>query len=106
MKHYRLNQMKNGWFIGDFEPSVLQTQAFEVGIKTIEQGQVGPLHIHHQSDEVTVVIQGLARMNGRILNPGDICHLVPGQASDFEALETTTLVVVKMPSLPHDKELL
>ena len=41
-------------------------------------------------------------MNGRVLGPGDILVLEPGDAADFVALEPTTSVVVKLPSVPGD----
>ena len=44
-------------------------------------------------------------MNGRELGPGDILVLQPGDAADFVALEPTTSVVVKLPSVPGDKYL-
>jgi len=32
MKLHKLDDMVRGWFIGNFEPSVLKTKKFEVGI--------------------------------------------------------------------------
>ena len=32
MKNYKLKDMKNGWLVGNFLPSVLKTNEFEVGI--------------------------------------------------------------------------
>ena len=42
-------------------------------------------------------------MNGRTYGAGDIIVLEPGEATDFRALEKTTTVVVKMPSVLGDK---
>ena len=55
--------------------------------------------------EITLIASGRARMNGRVLGPGDILVLQPGDAADFEALEPTISVVVKLPSVPGDKYL-
>ena len=42
-------------------------------------------------------------MNGRTFSTGDIIVLEPGDMTDFRALENTTTVVVKMPSIAGDK---
>ena len=39
MKLYNVNDMKRGWFIGDFEPNVIRTKGFEVG------------YLHHRAGE-------------------------------------------------------
>ena len=39
MKIKKINDMWRGWFIGDFEPSVLKTKEFEVGVLTHKKGE-------------------------------------------------------------------
>ena len=53
--------------------------------------------------EITLIAQGRARINNKILNQGDIILIRPGEAAEFEALEDTITVVVKWPSLLGDK---
>ena len=38
--------MWRGWFIGDFEPSVLKTKDFEVGVLVHPKGEKWPAHFH------------------------------------------------------------
>jgi len=38
-----------GWFIGDFENSVLRTKDFEVGLLTHKKGEVWPAHYHKEA---------------------------------------------------------
>lgn len=52
---------------------------------------------------MTVIVDGLVRMNDAIYKSGDIIILEPGDATDFHALEDTTNVVVKVPSVAGDK---
>lgn len=33
MKKYHLNQMTKGWFVGNFYPTIINTDAIEIGIK-------------------------------------------------------------------------
>ena len=106
MKRYQITNMAGGWFIGDFLPSVFQNKAFEIGIKYYQAGDRGPHHVHRQATEVTALVQGRVRMMDQELSQGDIIVLEPGEASGFEALEDSALVVVKYPSVPSDKHLI
>ena len=106
MKQFKLDNMIGGWFVGDFTPSVYKNKNIEVGIKYYQAGDKDPLHVHHETWEVTVLLVGRAIMAGQELNKGDILLLEPGDESSFEALEDSALVVVKYPSLPSDKLIL
>ncbi len=60
-------------------------------------------HVHKIATEVTLIVEGLVKMNGVIYNSGDVIVLEPGDATDFHVLEDTTNVVVKVPSVAGDK---
>ncbi len=55
--------------------------------------------------EYTVIGSGRFRMNEMVLQAGDLVELRPGEPADFECLEDGVTFVVKVPSAPHDKEL-
>jgi hypothetical protein len=103
MTQLRLDDMIRGWMVGDFEPACYRTTACEVACQRYEAGDTEPLHVHRVATEITLIASGRARMNGRVLGPGDILRLEPGDAADFVALEPTISVVVKLPSVPGDK---
>ena len=103
MKHARLADMTGGWFVGDFQPSCLQTRACEVACKHYEAGAAEPRHVHRVATELTLIASGRVVMNGTTFEAGDIVILDPGDAADFRTLEPTTTVVVKMPSVRGDK---
>jgi quercetin dioxygenase-like cupin family protein len=98
-----LNDMVGGWIVGNFEPTCLKTTACEVACKHYEAGASEAAHVHRVATEVTLVAAGRVSMNGRTFSAGDIIVLAPGEATDFRALERTTTVVVKMPSVSGDK---
>ena len=100
-----LKDMVGGWMVGDFEPTCVKTSACEVACKHYEAGAVGAAHVHRIAVEVTLIASGRVTMNGRTFSSGDIIVLEPGDATDFRALENTTTVVVKMPSVAGDKYL-
>ena len=103
MKIDKIENMPGGWFIGNFFPSVIQTEEFEICVKRYKAGQIESLHFQLVATEVTVVISGKIRMGGKTFGPNDIILLEPGEVCDFEAKTDTVLVAVKTPSLPEDK---
>lgn len=98
-----LNDMVGGWIVGDFEPSCVKTSACEVACKHYQAGAAEAAHVHRIATEVTLIVSGRVTMNGRTFATGDIIVLEPGDTTDFRALENTTTVVVKMPSVAGDK---
>jgi hypothetical protein len=103
MTLHRLEDMVGGWMVGDFVPTCIRTTACEIACKHYPAGAAEAAHVHRIATELTLIAWGRARMNDRILAAGDIVVLEPGEAADFEALEPTTTVVVKMPSVIGDK---
>jgi len=106
MKVFNLNSFKGGWFVGDFEPAIFRAQGFEVGIKHYASGVEEPLHVHKVATEITVIVSGRAKVNGKIYEAGQIIVLAPGEPAKFETLAATITAVVKVPSAPNDKYLL
>ena len=98
-----LNDMKGGWFIGLFEPSVFKTGFAEVGLKKYKAGEVNAAHYHRIATEVTLVVRGQCRMGKFVLSEGDIVTVHPDEVSDFEALTDCELVIYKSDSTPGDK---
>lgn len=105
MKKFKLEKFKGGWFIGNFEPTLVKTEGFEVAVKHYKKGDKERAHVHKLADEFTVVVSGKCRLNGEILGPSDIALIRKGEAmtEDFEALEDTVNTVVKIPSVIGDK---
>jgi quercetin dioxygenase-like cupin family protein len=106
MRTMKLSDMKGGWFVGDFQPTILQSTKFEAGIKRYQAGDREPAHMHKITTEITVIIEGRVKMNGQELSKGDMILLEPGEACDFHALEDTITAVIKTPSHPLDKYLI
>ena len=103
MKHARLESMTKGWFVGDFEPTVIKTRDVEVAVKEYRKGDREGLHHHKLATEITVISSGRVRMNGVEYRAGDIIVIEPLEATDFEALEDTVTTVVKYPGVSNDK---
>jgi quercetin dioxygenase-like cupin family protein len=103
MRFDRLDRMVRGWFIGDFEPTTLKTQACEVGIKHYKRGDYEERHHHRIATEITVITEGEVEMCGKRFSKGDIIVIEPGDSTDFRALTDAANVVVKIPGAKNDK---
>jgi len=102
MKVTKLNEYRNGWFIGNFDPSIFKTDKFEVGVIQHKKGEEWPCH-YHTGTEINYLISGKIRMHGKVLETGDVFKFEPYEVADPEFLEDCVVVVVKTPSIPGDK---
>jgi quercetin dioxygenase-like cupin family protein len=103
MKHAHLGEMIKGWFVGDFEPTVINSPHVEVAVKKYKAGEKESKHFHKVATEITVVISGKVVMLGQTWSEGDIIVLSPGEETAFEALTDAVNVVVKLPAAKNDK---
>ena len=103
MKTAKLEDMIKGWFIGNFEPTLLRTNDVEVAVKSYNKGDYEEKHYHKIATEITVIVSGKVKMNGIEYSKGDIVVMEPNEATDFECLENGTQnVVVKLPGANDD----
>lgn len=106
MKTAKLEDMVKGWFVGNFEPSLLKINDVEVAVKSYKKGDYEEKHYHKIATEITVIINGRVKMNGIEYKAGDIVVMEPMESTDFECLEDGTQnVVVKWPGANNDKYL-
>ena len=105
IKKFKLDDMINGWFIGNFDPSLYKTNHLEVGVKKYSSGDSEKLHFHKIATEFTVIISGEVLMNDEKYVSGDILVIEPGVATDFFALSNVVTLVVKIPGANNDKYL-
>lgn len=101
----KLEQMTKGWFVGNFNPTLYQTNDVEVAVKTYKAGDNEGWHYHKIATEITVIISGEVEMIGKRFGAGDIVVLKPGEGTAFKALTDAVNVVVKLPGANNDKYL-
>jgi|TARA_B110000503_G_C7094124_1_gene390779 hypothetical protein len=105
MKKFNLDSMHKGWFVGDFTPSVLNTEKCEVAVKRYKKGDYEEEHYHMECEEITIILHGSVEMNGVRYEDGDIIVIECGESTDFKALTDVTTVVYKDGSIKGDKYL-
>ena len=106
MKHHKLKNMFNGWFIGEFSPAAFKSEACEVAVKHYSAGDCEKAHYHKVATEVTLVLKGEVEMMDSLWVAGDIIVLEPGDVSAFKAKTDCSTVVVKVPGVLDDKYIL
>lgn len=103
MNKFNLKDFKKGWFVGNFEPSLIKTNDVEVAVKKYKAGECEEFHYHKISTEITCILKGEVQMNGVIYKSGDIIKINPLEGTDFKAVTDAENVVVKFPGANDDK---
>jgi mannose-6-phosphate isomerase-like protein (cupin superfamily) len=104
MKIFKIDDMKGGWFVGDFEPSTFKNPFFEVAHHQHKKGKGKP-HVHKVTTELTYIIEGEMLVSGQHLKSGDMWIYDKNEVADVENLTNVSLIVVSWPSVHSDKYL-
>jgi mannose-6-phosphate isomerase-like protein (cupin superfamily) len=102
MKKAHIKDFIKGWFVGNFEPSLLKAD-FEVGVAKHKAGEFHQDHFHKKAIEINVVLEGRMTINGEEFGPGDIFVLHPYEVSQAEFITDVTVIIVRDRSDPSDK---
>ena len=105
MKVDHIERMFKGWFIGNFEPTALKTNEFEIALKQFKAGDYEDAHFHKIATEITLFVKGKAEMSSLKFQAGDIVTIYPNEVTDFKALTDVTIFVIKYPGVNNDKYL-
>jgi hypothetical protein len=105
MVKHKLDDFFKGWILGNFEPTLHFTTDFEIAIKYYTAGDKEEKHYHKLATEYTAIVYGRVKMNGIEYTKGDIIEIAKNEATNFEVIEDTATVVIKLPSAKNDKYL-
>jgi len=95
-----LKNMKDGWLIGNFEPSILKTDSFEVCVKEVKNDEP---HYHKKGKEYNIVLDGEVEINGTIFKKDDVFIIEAFEVVNVEVLGYCRVLVVRPYSNPKDK---
>jgi quercetin dioxygenase-like cupin family protein len=101
----KLSDTTRGWVIGDFEPSLLKTKDFEVGILTHLKDEPWTAHYHKEGTEYNILIKGRMNVCNTELTAGDTFIIEPNEIADPTFYEDCTIVCIKVPGDSKDKYL-
>lgn len=103
MKNNQLKNFTNGWFVGNFDPSLIKTNDVEIGVKEYKSGDHEDFHHHRIATEITCILSGEVEMNGKRYQEGDIILIKPFEGTDFKAITNAKNLVIKYPGANNDK---
>lgn len=103
MNIYKINDMKLGWFVGNFIPTAHSTNEFEVAYKVHRKGEPYISHYHKIAVEINYLIRGSMKVNDVEISAGEIFVIHPNEVAVPFFLEDCELIVVKTPSILGDK---
>jgi len=103
MKVLKLKDMKQGWFVGNFEPSAYKDTDVEVCYRLHPKGEKWEWHYHKETTEINLLVEGEMIMQGKKLVSGDIFIITPYEISDQEFLKDCKIICVKTQNKPNDK---
>lgn len=103
VKQNRLQNMTRGWLVGDFEPSILRSKEFEVGIMRHKKGEFWPPHTHNQITEYNLLLHGKMKMNNELIEEGDVFIIPKTMLTHAIFLEDCEVLCIKLPSITSDK---
>ena len=104
VKIFKLENFTNGWFIGDFDPSLLKNTGVELAVMNKKKGRgINDFHYHQHCTEINVLIKGKISINDLIINENEIFVFDPNVPSVYEYLEDCTFVVFKNKPSNNDK---
>lgn len=98
-----LKEFTKGWIVGNFNPTLLNTDNFEVAIKRYKSGDYEEKHHHKIATEITVIVEGEVEMNSVKYSKDDIITINPNESTDFKCVTDVITVVIKTPSVNNDK---
>lgn len=102
-RQYDLNQYVRGWFIGNFEPSLIKTAQLEIGLLTHNKNEKWDFHYHTEADEVNFLLEGRMLLNEQVIEKGMQFIIYKNQIACPVFLEDCKVLCIKTPSVPTDK---
>lgn len=106
MKVLDINDFKAGWFIGNFEPTILKTSDFEIALKIHKRDEKIQSHRHNHTVEYNLLTDGKMEVNGSQIEEGNIFIFEKSEICNVKILsEIAKVVCIKVPSNPKDKEI-
>jgi NDP-sugar pyrophosphorylase family protein len=102
-KTYKLKNFVRGWFVGNFEPSIIKTSDYEIAIIHHKKDEQWDYHYHKLADEINILLKGSMLINNRRVNEKHLFMIPSKQLTCPIFLEDCYVLCIKVPSAPGDK---
>lgn len=102
----QINEYVRGWLIGNFEPSIMKTTEYEIGIMSHFTGEHHGFHYHQHLTEFNILLSGKILLNNIPINAGTIFIMNKNIIACSKFLEDCKILCIKVPSVPGDKTII
>jgi len=102
-KKINTNDYTRGWLIGNFEPSIIKTTEYELGILRHKKDEKWAFHYHVETKEINILLKGKMIINNVLINEKTVFIFEKNMISCPLFLEDCVVLCIKLPSLPGDK---
>lgn len=104
--NYDVSGYTRGWIIGNFEPSIIKTTDYELGILSHDENEKWDFHYHKESDEINFLFEGEMLLNGVDIKQGQVFIIPKNQIACPKFKTKCRIACVKIPSVPGDKNII
>ena len=94
-----------GWFVGSFDPKLIERNDIEFGYKRIPKNTKPDYHFHKLKTEYTILLEGriICLDKNQIIKPITCIKLLPYEKNDQFFPDESLILVINTPSKQNDK---
>lgn len=102
MEKYNLKDMKNGYFLGDFEPTAYASKGMEISVKHYKKGTLDAGYYRKKNTEIVYIIKGCIDVDGSLYKKQSILVWKPNEIINIYAVKDSELLIIKTPGEKED----
>ena len=94
-----------GWFVGKFNPALINSKELEFGYKRISKNTKPDYHYHKFKTEYTILIEGeiFCELTSKIVKPISCIKMNPNEKNDQFYTKDSLILIINSPSVMNDK---
>ncbi len=102
MRMMKIGDMKKGYFVGNFEPSIVKNDCVEISIKGAGRYTLDAAYYRKKDTTLIVILSGKMDIDGEKYGKGDALVFEPGELINLFALTNLGMLVIHFPGTKKD----
>ncbi len=103
MERFKVNEMKYGYMVGDFDPVAMKMDNVEIAVQNLVRHTIRPPYFWEKNSEMITIISGELNVNGVQYSAGDILVFSPKEKIFYYSETGASILVVRNPGYKNDK---
>lgn len=99
---FNISETKGGYFLGDFEPSILKSSDVSIAVKRIFRGALDGGYYRKCDTEIVYIMSGVLEIDKKKYKKGDIILWEPQDVINIFAIEDSEYLLIKLPGSRND----